>query len=701
MKKFFLRNAVVLLIAVILFFCETKPASADTVQYIPYESYTYWENIAGSERKAVKNRPMYTVETVISADSIGIQPFSELTDVCVDSSGNIYILDKQSRIIILDRDYKLIKEIRTVEGDETYEFVGAKNLYVHSDGTIFICDTENKRVLHCNTDGICLNVIFLPDSPLIPDDFDFKPIKIAVDSRGYLYVLSEGSYYGALLYEPDGKTFMGFYGSNLVKNSIIGAFSGLLDRMFPNNEKAGNSQRALPYCFSDIIIDDSDFVYTATDGTRKEQIKKLRPGDGRNILNSDDISFSDDQMNRTYIMGYDYTQRIIGLDVDEQGFIYCLDASYGRIYVYDSKCRMITAFGGGMKTGTQKGMFVNAIAIAVQGSNVIAADSGNNLLTIFSRNDFGNKVHNLVTQTLDGDYIASKTGWEEVLASDKNLQVAYNGLARSYLAENNYEKAMEIALQGYDRETYSLAFEYYRSKWVSDNFAVLFTAAIVLLVCILAVVIFIKKKKFMIKNGKLKLAFQTLTHPAYAFEEIKEKNSGSVLYSLVILSVFYVTAVMQVICGGFIFTNYDPGTFNSLWTFVQSAGIVILFTVSNWLICSLMDGKGSFKEIFVVVCYSLVPIIVYRILWIFLSHILLPSESGFMNIMFAVAIIYTALLLITGMLKIHDFTMGKLFGTSILSVIGMAAILFFLILIGILLQQFGGFIVTLFVESLM
>ena len=128
---------------------------------------------------------------------------------------------------------------------------------------------------------------------------------------------------------------------------------------------------------------------------------------------------------------------------------------------------------------------------------------------------------------------------------------------------------------------------------------------------------------------------------------------------------------------------------------------MILFTVSNWLICSLMDGKGSFKEIFVVVCYSLVPIIVYRILWIFLSHILLPSESGFMNIMFAVAIIYTALLLITGMLKIHDFTMGKLFGTSILSVIGMAAILFFLILIGILLQQFGGFIVTLFVESLM
>lgn len=34
-------------------------AAAESAQQVPYESYTYWEGISGSERKAVYNRPMY------------------------------------------------------------------------------------------------------------------------------------------------------------------------------------------------------------------------------------------------------------------------------------------------------------------------------------------------------------------------------------------------------------------------------------------------------------------------------------------------------------------------------------------------------------------------------------------------------------------------------------------------------------------
>ena len=90
-----------------------------------------------------------------------------------------------------------------------------------------------------------------------------------------------------------------------------------------------------------------------------------------------------------------------------------------------------------------------------------------------------------------------------------------------------------------------------------------------------------------------------------------------------------------------------------------------------------------------------------RIVWTILSNFLLPSEESFLGILTAVAIIYTAIMLIIGMLRIHDFTMTKFLGTSLLTVLMMAAIIFLIILIIMLLQQLGGFVMTLFIELLM
>ena len=62
--------------------------------------------------------------------------------------------------------------------------------------------------------------------------------------------------------------------------------------------------------------------------------------------------------------------------------------------------------------------------------------------------------------------------------------------------------------------------------------------------------------------------------------------------------------------------------------------------------------------------------------------------------------IYGGFMLVIGMLKIHDFSMGRLLGTSILSLAGVAAIVFLAITIVILIQQFGGFIATVVTELL-
>lgn len=748
MTKKMLRRIAAVLLAVFVLAGTMLTAFAETSQYVPYESYTYWDNITGAGRKLVYNRPMYETEDVLDASDIGIDSITELVDVCTDKDGNVYLLDTGStevnaKIVMLDADYKLIKELHAVykdtgaaeaapeEGSETegepataaetreeLTFTGARNIYVHSDKTLYICDTENKRVLQCDLDGNYIDEYTLPDSPLIPEDFSYRPVKVVADSRGYVYILSEGSYYGALLYAPadsgTAKEFIGFYGANTVVNNILGALQSVLNRMFPNNDKMANSQRVLPYTFSDIVVDSKDFIYTTTDAASKGQIKKLNPGAGNNILDSDDVRFIDDEVNRTYWEGGgSYSQFITGLEVDDNEFMYALDTGYGRVFVYDAECRMITAFGGGMSVGSQEGTFETPSAIALKEakdedgkvitSDILVTDKLNNTLTVFRRNEYGNKVIELTRMTIDGDYVESREGWEEVLTLDKNLQIAYTGLARACLAEDDYEQAMDIALEGYDRETYALAYEYHRQNLVSKYFTLIFTVVVVLAGAIIAYSIIRKKKgvERTVKDSETRLALRTLIHPGLAFEEIKDKRRGSLRVSLVILLLFYVSAVVQVLWGGFLFTAYDPGTFNSLWVFVQSAGLVALWVIANWLVTTLAGGKGKLKEIFIVTCYSLMPMIIERVIYIILTNFLLPTEGSFLGILSTVAMIYTGLLLTIGMIRIHDFTMSRFVGTTLLTILGMAAIVFLLILVGILLQQLGGFIMTVIIELLM
>ena len=96
MTKSMLRRIAALIFAVIIVAGTMLTATAQTSQYVPYENYTYWEDITGVGRKLVYNRPMYDVEKVLSStELIGDETeiIGELVDVCVDKNGNVYLLD--------------------------------------------------------------------------------------------------------------------------------------------------------------------------------------------------------------------------------------------------------------------------------------------------------------------------------------------------------------------------------------------------------------------------------------------------------------------------------------------------------------------------------------------------------------------------------------------------------------------------------
>lgn len=693
MKIFF-----AIIIVSILAFAPALTVSAE----VPYESYTYWSDV-GEENKAVYNRPMYSASLSIDSFSMGIEAFNKIVEITFDNNGNLYILDSASRIVVLDKDYKLVNEIGLINGTESY--TDAKGLYIAKDNTIYVCDTEGHRILHINPDGSLINKITLPESNLIPDDFDFRPTNIVIDEYGYTYILSDGSYYGALLYDEN-MEFLGFYGANTVTATLESVFTNIKNRIFPNNTKLEKSAKRLPFCFVDLAIDDEGFIYTSTgytDKERKGQVRKLGPGLGNNILGSDEISFVDTKINTTYNSGSVSKQDIFDIEVDNSGFVYGLESAFGKVFVYDQSCRIMSVFGGGMGFGTQLGNFVTVSSLAIKdnGKEVLVSDSSTNKITIFKVTEFGTLVKDLVNRTLKGDYSGAKEGWEKVIAMDNNFQPAYGALARAYINEGNYDKALELAKKGYDRQTYAVAFEYKRGDIINDNFVLIFIIlAAVIVLAIVWLVVSTRKKIKLVRNKQLSLMFSVMLHPSDTFTEIKEKREGSILLCVITVLLFYVVSILQTLMGGFLFTVYDVTTFNSIWLFVKTSGLVVLWIVANWMVCALLGGKGRFKEIAIVTCYSLQPLIIERIINIVLTNVLLPSEASFLTIFSAVAVLYFILLMIIGLLKIHDFSMARLIGTSVLSIAGVAAIVFLAITIIILVQQFGGFIITVVSEIL-
>lgn len=689
--------ALTIIICFFSFLTITAEAANDSANsQIPYNSYSYWEDVA---RIPVHTKPIYEVKTVLDYSDMKLaEQFSEITDVFANGNGYIYLLDGgASRLVILNEQYEKQTEFYTLsDGENEYTFKGAKGIFVDNEGKIYIADTENGRILVCKEDGILISKLYLPESHLIPDSFDFRPIKVAIDSQGYLYVLSDGSYYGAIMYSEAGE-FLGFYGANTVKNTVGKAIVNLWNRLILNDEKRAAMEIKLPYQFTDLCIDSKDFVYTATGNTSEEdsnkqvgQIRKLSPG-GKDVLKSDSLNYGDENIGR-------FEQDILGVSVSDDGFIYALDSAYGHIFVYDQNSSLLGVFGNGSREGLQNGSFSYATAITVSGNDVIITDSKLNTLTIFNITEYGKLLKKAVLTGNEGDYSAAKELWTNVLTQDKQCQLAYEGLGKCYYDEGDYEKALEYAETGCDKETYALAFEQMRNTFIYEHFTwiVIGTFVVILLIWILCR--YKRKKGIVLFSPKLRLAISVLKNPRDAFIDLKVYGQGSYVVAIGFLVIYYISAVMKVTHGGFSYVAFDTAEFNALLILLRTVGLVLLFTLCFWAIATLQGGLGKMGEIFITVCYSLQPLIIANVTYIILTNVMTPSEIGFLELFMSFMMIYMAFILIMGLMSINDFEFGKFVWVSVLTIASMVIILFVGLVVLMLIQLIVGFGKTIIFE---
>ena len=692
MKKVLSALWCILLVA----FCTVSVSAADCA---PTDSFTH-EILPNGQVKVVTMRPVYEAVETIDARKLGLkEDIGTVTDISADESFNTYILTNTGKVIVFDKEYELLAVYNISEKNGNLcDCSGAKGIYAVSLTEFYISDTEHSRVLQCSN-GIVENEILLPESSLIPSDFEFKPVKTVKDSKDYLYVLSEGSYYGALLYDPEGE-FTGFFGANTVGNSVINTLQSLWDRLTQNDVKRAKVVKNLPYQFSDICIDEKNFVYTTTGingNGNTGQIKMLSPG-GTNILKgAENFNFGERDLVKR--LKNTVTQNFVNVQADGHGFIYALDSTYGLIYIYDTESNMITAFGGGRGLGRQKGVFSSANAMVLCDSKIMVADSLRNNITVFERTKFGNTLLTAQELTLNADYEKAKPLWEEVIRQDSFNSVALAGLAKADFAAGDYSSSMEYAKAANDSVTYSKALKEKQNAYISNHFIWIFPTVILIVAALIAVFVILKKRGIVIvKNYKLRLSLSAAIHPFSTFNEIKYKKLGSVYIACAFTVLYFLSSTVAVIWSDFRYTTFDTSTYSSIFAIIQTVGLILLWTAANWSVSILMQGIGKLKEIFIVTSYSTLPLIIYNLLSTPITHIIASSDSTLISGLKTVAYIFTGIILCVGLMIIHDFSFPKFVFTAVVTVLFMILVVFVLFLAGILLTQFFGFIKTVVLE---
>lgn len=190
----------------------------------------------------------------------------------------------------------------------------------------------------------------------------------------------------------------------------------------------------------------------------------------------------------------------------------------------------------------------------------------------------------------------------------------------------------------------------------------------------------------------------TLTHPMDGFYWIRHKEYGSVPIAILMVILFSISFSLNRLYASFVVNETDPRSVNSL---TELAGVLVLFLlvcVGNWSITCLMDGEGRFKDIIIAVGYGITPAAVGYVLATLLSRVIADNEQAFYGLVIAIGIAYAVILVLMGIMQVHNYTLGKTLITLFLTFVAVLIIIFLALLLFNLVSQVITFFKSIYLE---
>ena len=204
--------------------------------------------------------------------------------------------------------------------------------------------------------------------------------------------------------------------------------------------------------------------------------------------------------------------------------------------------------------------------------------------------------------------------------------------------------------------------------------------------------------KELFSKEKWRYLFYTVSHPSDGFYWIRHQERGSVAIAILLVILYAFAFSMNRIYASFVVNDIEPRTVNSL---AELSGVLVLFLVlcvGNWSITCLMEGEGRFKDIVIAIGYSMLPMLVTTVLATIVSQAVAENEEAFYTILMGLGTAYSVIMMLVGIMQIHNYTLGKTLITLFLTVIAVLIILFLALLVINFITQVYSFLRSIYIE---
>lgn len=465
-------------------------------------NYDYWNEMHESP-------DAYRVTDVIYSGTLGLETPMRRPQALFVQGENLYVADTgNNRILQIRRKdgaFTLTRVIDQVKGTEPSTFAAPSDVSVDKKGNIYVADTNNNRVLMMDKNLNFIRDYTKPDDSTFDQKLSFLPSKIVVDSSGRVFVLATNVNKGLVKYEADA-TFSGFIGANTVSYNL---WDYIWKTFFTTKEQRSQQVAFVPTEYENIYIDQDGFIY-ATNTVFSEYDLEYDVAKPIRRLNSigNDILIKNDKWppigDRQWVeSNADYgPSKLKDITVLENDLYIAVDRTRGRIFGYDPQGIMLWAFG---TKGNNEGAFLSAVSIEHMGHDLFVLDENESSITVFTPTEYGELIYQANDEYLRGDYETSADTWREVLKLNANYNLAFIGIGRSLMRQEQYEEAMEYFKMGHDRENYGRAYRYYRKVLVEKNIGWVVAVIVVLIVFVFVRKFVLKVKTEVAENDRRKI----------------------------------------------------------------------------------------------------------------------------------------------------------------------------------------------------
>lgn len=603
-------------------------------------------------------------------------------DLKITDDGWFFVADTgNKRIVVADENYN----VKLIIKDK--EFKHPCGLFVTEDKTIYVADRDAKAIFVYDINGNLLNKYVKPNHPLYGDAMDFKPTKLVVNAGGDMYIVAEGNTNGIIQLSPtDGGTFVGYFGTNDVTVSLVQIIQQLI---FTEKQKE-KLLDILPPTPTNLAIDDKGLIYTITMGEELNTLKKLNIA-GINMIEPDWYE--------------EIPAAVVAGNYDN---VY-LASSQGYIYEYNSEGEVLFIFGGSDDGRQRIGLFTKVEAIAVDKyDRLYVLDSDKAQIQVFEPTEFTNLLHEALYLFSKGRYTESKAPLVTVLEMNSLFDYANMAMGRAYLQEENYEMALKYARLAKDGEGYNDALWEVRNIWIQDNLIPM-AALIVLAIIVLKVLKKLQKEKGIFNGikawlkklkenklvGRLVYGLYYIKHPIDGCYGVRREGKSSLLAANIILAIIALESIINKYFCGFLFKNVREGRYD---IFSDIGGIFVIFILiiaCNYLMCTINDGEGSFKQIYSGMAYSLVPYILFTPVIFVLSHIVTINESFLVQLPTIIMYGWIIVLILTTVKEINNYTVKETAKIVIFTFFTLLIALLLVFILYVLWSQVIDFVVAI------